>query len=466
MSMLDRIIVDTGLVEETHAGERLELVVRSNARRRVRVTGDTVTAADQSTESSVLVRSIVDDAVGCATTNRTDRDTLSWAVRRARELRAAGQGRLRPALPRADPPAGTLDRHTELRDLLDLPLSASVDRLRGLTAGALSAPGAAQATAVWDHVASLVTLAATGAPPLRYAQPEVTLALNITLTDGHRTAGGTAGRSTVSPGLIGTEGLVDEAVSEATHQLPRRAAAPPAGPIAVVFAPRPWSRLLAQLAATFYTDRRDLSRSGLRAAGAEVMSPGVHLVDDPISSTELAFAPCDDEGTSARRTAVVRDGRLATLLSDRSSVADGEPCTGNGWMVPAGAGVGYGISVAGTCLAVEGPVVSLPSMLTTAPVLFQVTRVDDGNGRGVDAVNDIVRLTLSGWLVRAGEPAEPVAAATLGMPLKAFLLRIGAVSDRTLHYRVAAGSTLRKGPAVRSSHVLVDDLPIMFREKR
>src|SRR5262249_44411251 len=134
-------------------------------------------------------------------------------------------------------------------------------------------------------------------------------------------------------------------------------ATPVAAPTRLVLAPRPAARLLSQVGAAFYGDRPDLGRGGLRAPGACVLPDGFDLIDDAADPEGLVCAPCDDEGTPSGPVAVIRDGRLATLLHDRSSAdpAAGEASTGNGWSVPRGAGVGYGMAVAAANLRLTGP---------------------------------------------------------------------------------------------------------------
>jgi len=468
MKMLDRITPDTAITERALEGEHLDLVVRRTARRRVLITGDVVSVADESTEVSIMVRSIAGGVAGCATANRADRATLQWAVQQARELRTAGRSAMRWPTPSSVGPPQVSDRRPQLRALVDLPLPRSVAVLRELTSAALTHAGVTSANAVWDHVGSVVTVAGSGRVPVTYTQPEVTIALTVRASDGRHQASGTAGRTAVALDRIDPATLVAEAHREAIRQLPRSDLRQPAIPSTspLVIAPRPWSRLLAQIAATFYTDRRDLTRSGLRAPSARLLRGGFHLVDDPTAAADLAHPPCDDEGTRTRRTVIIDDGELATLLSDLSSAEPGRPSTGNGWMVPTGSGVGHGIAVAGSCLAVEGASRPLEELLGSAPLLLYVSRIDDGHDRGVDAPNDSIRLTLSGWLVRDGEPAGPIRSATIGIPLSSFLAAVGGLSNAAHHYRVAAGSTHRKGPAVRSSHVLVHDIPLMPGEQR
>lgn len=464
--MLGRIEVDTSVAHAAAAGERLELLVRRAARRRVRLTGRDVSSLVEATTVAVLVRSTVDGATGCATATSADPDSVAWTVRRARELRVTGPITLPPRARAVDAPPANAG-WAALDALVRVGAADSVDRLLQLHAAA-RCRGAERTSTTWDHVAEVVTVANSDGLDLTYAHPELTLAIKAAAAG--RGVVGLASRTASCPSAIDVDDLADEANGErmglaggAVTGRPGRAC-----PSALVFAPRAWSKLLSQIGAVFYGDRPDLTRSGLRVLGERVTALGVDLVDDGTDSSVLAVAPCDDEGVVAQRTAIIEAGHVRSLLHDLGSpdYERGESSTGNGWMVPAGSGVGFGIAIAGSVLRLDGPRLRLAVLLAAADPLVYVTRVDDGNGRGVDAVQDVMRLTVSGWLVRGGEPAEPVTAAAVGLRLTEFLRRIRAISDVRQYYRVAAGSTLRKGPAVCATHVLVEDVPITLREDR
>ncbi|TWE15544.1 metallopeptidase TldD-related protein [Kitasatospora atroaurantiaca] len=461
--MAEPITVDPSPIHDALPGERLELVARTALRRRVRLVDGEVESVSDSLTATAMVRSSLDGSVGYATTSRTDPAALAEAVRIARRLRSPGELRHWDG-PAPQPPGDDAIR-APWAELVSVGTTESVARLRDLAASA-SRPGVVKAQATWDHVAQRVTVAASDGRVVEYRHPEATLALTVAAADGSGRSTGTGGRTARCVGEISSAEIADEALEEALRRLPsaRRAAGPAPATVDLVIAPRAAARLLAQIAAVFYGDRPDLDRTGLRAPGARVLAPGLSLIDDGAGPAGLSPTPCDDEGTAAHRTVLVDDGLLGSLLHDRSSPGPGEGSTGHGWMVPSGSGVGAGIAVAGSVLALHGPVHPLDRLLGGAGPVLHVTRIDDGSGRALDAAHNSIRLAMSGWLLRDGVPLAPVAGAAVGMKLDAFLARIAGTSDVRQNYRTAAGSTLRKGPAVHSTHLWVRDTPVTFRE--
>ncbi|BBA95587.1 hypothetical protein RVR_501 [Actinacidiphila reveromycinica] len=462
--MRDPGTVDPAPLQDALPGERLELVTRTALRRRVRMTDGAVDSVGDATTTTTMVRSVADGSVGCATTSGLSATAVAEAVRVARRLRAPGV--LAPADDRTPPardPAAERAAQQAWERVVSCGTAESIARLRELSA---RVHGVRRAQATWDQVAQFVTLADSAGRVVSYRHPEVTLALTVVAAGRTGRSTGTGGRTAAGPDGLDAAGIAAEAVAEAAGRMPsatRPEGAPPRRLDAVI-APRAASRLLAQIAAVFYGDRADLDRAGAYAPGSRVLADGVGLVDDAGAPSGLGTVPCDDEGTLTARTVLVDDGRAGALLHDRSSPSPGSRSSGNGWMVPFGSGVGSGIAVAGTLLALRGPVRPLTDLLGgSGPVLY-VTRIDDGSGRALDAAHDSVRMALSGWLVRDGAPYLPVAGVSVGMRLRDFLARIEGTSDVREDYRVAAGSTLRKGPAVHSTHISLRDLPVTFQE--
>lgn len=71
--------------------------------------------------------------------------------------------------------------------------------------------------------------------------------------------------------------------------------------------------------------------TAVQRLGTHVASSAVTLVDDGTLPGGRATAPCDDEGTPAGRTTLVREGVLAGLLTDRAQATRLDlPATGNG----------------------------------------------------------------------------------------------------------------------------------------
>lgn len=460
--MLNKIRVEADVIHDALRGESLELVVRRAERRRARFSGGHIRQLDEATTVNALVRSTADGFTGCAVLSRSDQAGLAWAVRQARALRQFSRTPLEQPEMAGEPAVVSEVAASAFAELCDMDGPTTIALLRDLAARAEAEPGVIRADVAVSQVAELVTVTNSAGLDITYPRPEMTLTLNVIVRDDNRS--GRCGITVRAPSEMDYAALCTQAVAEAQAGTGRHARGD-IRPAAIVIAPRAWVGLFGQLAAAFYGDRPDLTRSNIRVLGNRVLRPGFDLIDDGTDAGRLAAVPCDDEGTPSRRTAVVADGLLQTLLHDRSSPerAIGEKSTANGWMVPSGAG--HGIAVSGSMLRLDGHAVPLDKLLRLAEPLFYINRVEDGSGRGVDALNGSVRLTVSGWLVRCGEPAESVKRAFIGMSLREFLLHLGATSDVAEYYRLAAGSTIRRGPAVRSTHVLFDDIPVTIEDE-
>ncbi|MBI5514157.1 MAG: hypothetical protein HY909_10340 [Deltaproteobacteria bacterium] len=98
-------------------------------------------------------------------------------------------------------------------------------------------------------------------------------------------------------------------------------------------------RLLEALLRRLWTERLGLDRAlaghPVFAVGERAADEGVTLVDDPGARGSFKGAPTDDEGVQTGARAVLSEGVVRALLSDRRSAAEaGTVSTGNGFRVP------------------------------------------------------------------------------------------------------------------------------------
>ena len=108
---------------------------------------------------------------------------------------------------------------------------------------------------------------------------------------------------------------------------------PPGGDLPVVLAAGAGAVLIHEaIGHAFEADEVAGGRSPFATAvGDQIAAPGVTLLDDPTMSGLRGSLAFDDEGIEARRSEILRDGRLVGLLHDRHSASRaGVASTGNG----------------------------------------------------------------------------------------------------------------------------------------
>ena len=186
---------------------------------------------------------------------------------------------------------------------------------------------------------------------------------------------------------------------------------PRAGRYPVLFDPRVAGSLLGHFAGAITGSSVARKSSFLQdKLGAQVFSPGVSIVDDPLRPRGLRSRPFDGEGLPVALTALIEDGILKTWIADSASARQlGIRPTGHavrGVSGPPGAGPSNLYIAAGSR--------SREELLAAFPEAVLVTELI---GQGVNGVTGDYSRGAAGFMVRNGEIAEPVAEITIASNL-------------------------------------------------
>ncbi|MEU1122553.1 TldD/PmbA family protein [Streptomyces sp. NPDC005899] len=158
--------------------------------------------------------------------------------------------------------------------------------------------------------------------------------------------------------------------------------------------------------------------------GEQIASPLVEVRDDSTVPGAVGSYGCDDEGTAARSTTVIEEGRLRAYLTDRDSAARlGTEPSGNG-----------------RCGTVQQP--PLPRMTNTclaagtsgvdeiiADTPFGIYAEHVGGGEVVEATGEFTFRVTNGWLIEKGRITDPVRETTIAGLGTEVLRDIDAVAD-------------------------------------
>ncbi|HWC13558.1 MAG TPA: TldD/PmbA family protein [Actinomycetota bacterium] len=199
----------------------------------------------------------------------------------------------------------------------------------------------------------------------------------------------------------------------------------PSGRLPVIFDPYTAGQFLGVIAGALTGEAVQKGRSLFAGKLGEQVAGSVTLIDDGRIDGAPGSSPWDDEGTPTRRTAVIEDGVLTSLLYDLVSGArDGTSSTGNasraGFKSPPGP------RASNMALDATGQ--------TRAQLLESVDRgllVQDFHGvhSGANAVTGDFSVGATGRLVEKGALAQPVKEVTIALPMLDILSGIEAVAD-------------------------------------
>jgi len=144
--------------------------------------------------------------------------------------------------------------------------------------------------------------------------------------------------------------------------------------------------------------------------GRPIFAPGVRIVDDPLRRRGLRSRPFDGEGLPVSLTALIDDGILKTWIADSASARQlGIQPTGH-----AVRGVGGPPSAGPSNLYIEAGKRSREELLAAFPEAVLVTELI---GQGVNGVTGDYSRGASGFMVRNGAIAEPIAEITIASNL-------------------------------------------------
>ena len=200
------------------------------------------------------------------------------------------------------------------------------------------------------------------------------------------------------------------------------------GPMTVILDPRVGGSLVGHLigAITGSSIARKTSFL-LDALETEIFNPGITIIDDPHRARGLRSRPFDGEGLATLRSAIIDKGVLTTWLLDAASARQlGLSPTGHasrGVGGPPGAGASNLHMAAGTMTPID--------LMADIQEGFYVTELI---GQGVNGLTGDYSRGASGFVIRNGAIAEPVAEVTIAGNLKDMFRNLTPANDLTFRY--------------------------------
>jgi PmbA protein len=208
------------------------------------------------------------------------------------------------------------------------------------------------------------------------------------------------------------------------------------GPTTVMFDPRVAGSMVGHLVGAI-TGAAIARRTSflLDALETEIFAPGITIIDDPHRIRGLRSKPFDGEGLPTSRRALIDKGVLTTWLLDSASARQlGLAPTGH-----ASRGVGGPPGAGTTNLHMEA------GTHTPAELMADIVEgiyVTDLIGQGVNGLTGDYSRGASGFVIRNGVLAEPVAEVTIAGNLKDMFRHVTPANDLAFRYGTNA-PTLR-----------------------
>lgn len=200
------------------------------------------------------------------------------------------------------------------------------------------------------------------------------------------------------------------------------------GPTVVVFDPRVAASMIGHFVGAI-TGAAIARRTSflLDALETEVFAPGITIIDDPHRIRGLRSKPFDGEGLPTSRRALIDKGVLTTWLLDSASARQlGLAPTGH-----ASRGVGGPPGAGTTNLHMEA------GTHTPAELMADIVEgiyVTDLIGQGVNGLTGDYSRGASGFVIRNGVLAEPVAEVTIAGNLKDMFRHVTPANDLVFRY--------------------------------
>ncbi len=200
------------------------------------------------------------------------------------------------------------------------------------------------------------------------------------------------------------------------------------GGLPVIFDPRAGSSLLGHLAGAIAGAAIARKTSFLiDRLGEMVFSAGVTIIDDPLRIGGLRSRPFDGEGLPTRRTTIIDRGRLPGWMVDCASGRQlGLAPTGH-----AGRGGSGSPGTSVTNLYMEAGSVTPAAVMADIGLGVYVTELI---GMGVNGLTGDYSRGASGFVIRNGQIAEPVAEITIAGNLKDMFANLVAANDLEMRY--------------------------------
>lgn len=147
--------------------------------------------------------------------------------------------------------------------------------------------------------------------------------------------------------------------------------------------------------------------------GQRVFAKGINIIDDPLRVRGLHTRPFDREGQTTRKIAFIEDGRLTE------------------WVLDTRAANQLGLKTNG-CAGGLSNFYMQPGSLTPAGLMADITRgvyITQTMGQGVNALTGDFSVGATGFMIRDGQLAEPIAEFTIAGNLKDMFLTLTPAND-------------------------------------
>lgn len=186
---------------------------------------------------------------------------------------------------------------------------------------------------------------------------------------------------------------------------------PKAGKYPILFDPRVSATLLGGLSGAISGSSVASKTSFLQdKLGQQVFAKGVTIVDDPLRPRGLRSRPFDGEGVRVSRRELIADGILTSWMATSAAARQlGIAPTGH-----AARGVGGSPSASPSNLFIDAGPRSREELLAAFPEAVLITEMI---GHGTNLVTGDYSRGASGFMIRGGEIAEPVAEITVAANL-------------------------------------------------
>ena len=241
---------------------------------------------------------------------------------------------------------------------------------------------------------------------------------------GERT--GTAGRHAFvgDPAQMNLDKIASEAAQEAISYLDARSIS--SGRYPVLLRRDAAADLLETFADVFCADAAQKGMSLLKGReGEKIAADCVRIVDDPLLPGGYASSPFDDEGVASRRTAVVENGSLTTLLHNlKTAKKQGVSSTGNASRTT----VAGPMNVAPANFYIEASDISVDNLMQKVDRALLITDLM-GMHSGANSISGDFSLGAKGYLVENGQVVRAVNQITIAGNFFDLLKNIIAVGD-------------------------------------
>ncbi len=412
------------LLEDTGAGEQVEIVLSRGASTSVEVHAGEVESFTSAGSAAAGIRVISQGRIGFASCGTLDPDVLRAAVAEARDNCRFSEADENNAIGSPDG-VEAVPQRSWYEEVLELGAREKVERaiaLESLVLGTDPRVTSARSTSYDDGWGESVVVTSTG---IRSGSRGTTCSVGTQplASDGDETQIGWAYDVARRPDEIDTERVVRESIDRATKLL--GAGKPPSARMAVLLEPRLALTLLGVVAGMLSAESVQKGRSPFaERVGEAIASPLVSLVDDPTRSESLAADEFDGEGLACRPNPLISAGVLEGFLHDSTTARRaGVASTGSAVRST------RGLPGPGAQLLVMEPGATGPRELMSGIELGLAVESFSGLHSGVNPISGDFSVGGNGLMIRDGQLAEPVQELTIASSIQRLLLDVAAVGS-------------------------------------